>query len=352
MMTDVAIVGGGLAGLALATLLYKAGLSFQLFEARPRLGGRIAALEAPDGRVDLGPSWFWPGQPRMARLVTELGLRSFPQHAEGDIAFEDATGAVHRGMGYASMEGSFRVAGGMPSLIEELAAHLPVDRLHLSRAVRGIGSHRVRLADGTRCTPRHIALTTPPRLAARLTYDPPLPEAAYQSLEAIPTWMAGHAKFVATYNRPFWREKGMSGDAMSRHGPLAEIHDASGADGSPAALFGFLGVPASHRRGNAAKIEALALDQLARIFGPEARNPLQTALQDWACDPLTATEADRTPPAGHPTYGLPHRLEGLAEGRLHFAATETAPEMGGLMEGALASAERVARLIIADMKRG
>jgi monoamine oxidase len=183
-----------------------------------------------------------------------------------------------------------------------------------------------------------------------LTYDPPLPETVKQSLAAVPTWMAGHAKFVAVYDRPFWREKVLSGDAMSRHGPLAEIHDASGADGSPAALFGFLGVPASHRRARAGELETMALEQLARIFGPEARDPLQTALQDWACDPLTATEADQTPPAGHPAYGQPRRLEGFAEGRLHFAATETAPEMGGLMEGALASAEHVANLIIADMR--
>ncbi|MBF9059470.1 NAD(P)-binding protein [Rhodobacterales bacterium HKCCSP123] len=352
MTTDVAIVGGGLSGLALANLLQAAGLSFQLFEARAHFGGRIAALEGLGGCVDLGPSWFWPGQPRIAQLVAELGLRSFPQHAHGDIVFEDATGMVHQGMGYASMEGSFRLEGGMIGLVEGLTATLPADRLHLSSAVKEMGSGQVRLANGTCCSARHVALAIPPRLAATLIYDPPLPVAAFQSLTAIPTWMAGHAKFVAIYDRPFWREKGMSGDAMSHRGPLAEIHDASSADGTPAALFGFLGVPASHRKDRAAEIEALALHQLAQIFGPEAREPLQTALQDWACEPLTATETDQTPPAGHPAYGLPHALVGVSDGRLHFAGTEVAQEMGGLMEGALASAERVARLIIADMKPG
>jgi monoamine oxidase len=351
MTTDVAIVGGGLAGLALATLLHKARLSFELFEARSRFGGRIAVTEGPSGRVDLGPSWFWPGQPRIARLVTELGLRRFPKYASGDIVFEDAKGSVHRGMGFASMEGAFRVDGGMLGLIEGLTANLPADGLHVSCAVDEIDSSGVRLADGRFCSARHVALAIPPRLASRLSYGLPLPEVGQQSLAAIPTWMAGHAKFVAVYDRPFWREKGLSGDAMSRHGPLAEIHDASGADGTPAALFGFLGVPASHRRGRATEIEALALEQLARIFGPEARDPLQTALKDWACEPLTATEADQTPPTGHPAYGLPRSLVGLAEDRLHFAATETAPEMGGLMEGALTSAERVARLIITDMSQ-
>jgi monoamine oxidase len=349
--TDVVIVGGGLAGLALATRLHRAGLPFELFEARPRFGGRIAALEGPSGRVDLGPSWFWPGQPRIARLVSDLGLRAFPQHATGDIVFEDATGMGHRGVGYASMEGSFRVEGGMTRLIEGLVARLPADRLHLSSGIETAGVGFVRLSDGPRCTARHVVLALPPRLAAGLQHDPPLPEAARQGLAAIPTWMAGHAKFVAVYDRPFWRDAGLSGDAMSRHGPLAEIHDASGPDGSPAALFGFLGVPAAHRMGQAPDIEALALEQLTRLFGREAARPVRTALQDWACEPLTSTQADRTPPPGHPAYGFPRWLAGLGGGRLHVAATETAPEMGGLMEGALASAERVAALILEDAAR-
>jgi monoamine oxidase len=128
---------------------------------------------------------------------------------------------------------------------------------------------------------------------------------------------------------------------MSRRGPLAEIHDASGPDEAPAALFGFLGVPAPQRRGREDDLRAAALQQLARIFGADAAAPVTTALMDWAAHPETATDADAVPPAGHPAYGLPPALMGTWEGRLHFASTETASDMGGLMEGALASAERV-----------
>ena len=42
--TQVAIIGGGLAGLPAAHLLHRAGVSFQLFEARDRLGGRILTV--------------------------------------------------------------------------------------------------------------------------------------------------------------------------------------------------------------------------------------------------------------------------------------------------------------------
>jgi protoporphyrinogen oxidase len=91
--TPVAIIGGGLAGLAAARLLHAAGIDFRVFEARDRLGGRILSVDRdsrPSGDgFDLGPSWFWPGlQPRMARLAEDLGLAAFVQRSEGDIVVE------------------------------------------------------------------------------------------------------------------------------------------------------------------------------------------------------------------------------------------------------------------------
>ena len=353
MRTEFAIVGGGLAGLALADGLREAGVDFQLFEARPRLGGRIAALQTPAGAVDLGPSWFWPGQPRIARLIEGLGLRAFPQYASGAVSFEDERGAVHRGMGFASMEGAFRLEGGMERLIGGLAARLPPERLHLSSRVTDIRRHGRLLIDGGRwCEADHVVLALPPRLAATLRFEPALEPEILRHLEAIPTWMAGHAKFVAVYGAPFWRRDGLSGDAMSRRGPLAEIHDASGPEGAPAALFGFVGVPAPLRRGREDDLRAAALAQLARIFGAEAAAPVTTALMDWSVQPETATGADAAVPAGHPSYGLPPALPGTWEGRLHFASTETASDMGGLMEGALASADRVLSLVAGARRRG
>ncbi|MBV1701975.1 MAG: NAD(P)-binding protein [Hyphomicrobiales bacterium] len=77
--TQVAIVGGGLAGVYAAHLLHRSGIDFVLFEARDRLGGRILTVDATgrpaeDG-FDLGPSWFWPDlQPAIGRLIGELGV--------------------------------------------------------------------------------------------------------------------------------------------------------------------------------------------------------------------------------------------------------------------------------------
>ena len=48
MKTDIAIIGGGLSGLALARHLARDGCDFQLFEARNRFGGRIHSLQPGD----------------------------------------------------------------------------------------------------------------------------------------------------------------------------------------------------------------------------------------------------------------------------------------------------------------
>jgi monoamine oxidase len=224
-----------------------------------------------------------------------------------------------------------------------LVAGLPPERLHAASPVthvrRGDG---ISLADGQTCRAGDVVIALPPRVAAQLAYLPALTADQAGCLAGIPTWMAGHAKFVAVYETPFWRAAGLSGDAMSRRGPLAEIHDASGDGGAPAALFGFVGVPPAQRAGRAADVTAAAIDQLARIFGEAARTPTATALEDWAIQPETATERDLIAPRTHPDYGLPGALTGLWDARLHFASTEMASQMGGFMEGALVAAEEVA----------
>ena len=57
-MLDVAIVGGGVCGLALAHSLQARHVDWRLFEARPRLGGRVLTATSASGTPqDLGPTW-------------------------------------------------------------------------------------------------------------------------------------------------------------------------------------------------------------------------------------------------------------------------------------------------------
>lgn len=344
--TDIAIVGGGLAGLALADRLERAGRDYHVFEARSRWGGRIETLESGHAAFDLGPSWFWPGQPRLAALARRFRLQVFEQYAAGELLYEDDRGRVHRGRGYASMAGSWRIEGGMGRLVDRLVEALPAAKLHAGAPVRRVtADHGLTLADDRGVRARTVVLALPPRLAAMLCFQPPLSGSVRQQLLDIPTWMAGQAKFVAVYSSPFWRAAGLSGDTMSHRGPLVEIHDASPAEGPLGGLFGFVGVPPARRRDQAQALTAAALHQFKHLFGAPAGNPIATRLQDWALLPETASEHDRTHPGGHPDGALPIELESLWDDRLLLAGSETATAFGGYLEGALERAETVAARI-------
>lgn len=310
-------------------------------EARNRFGGRIKTVHDLGGSFDMGPAWFWPGQPRMTALVARLGLHRFKQFAEGDQSLEDAQGRVDRGHGFAAMAGSWRIDGGMAALTHPLAHHLPERRKRLNTQVthlaRSDGHITATLADGHHIQADQVVLALPPRLADTLAFTPALPDAAQDALRAVPTWMAGQAKAVAVYDTPFWRRAGLSGDASSRRGPMVEVHDASPRDGGPYALFGFIGVPPEGRR-DAGRLRAEITAQFGRLFGPQGAQPRALHIMDWAAERFTATPADLAPLFHHPRYSLPPVLSGLWEGALHFSGSETAAQFGGYLEGALEAA--------------
>ncbi len=340
--TDVLIIGGGLSGLSLAAALSAQGRAFLLIEARDRLGGRI--LSHVDGRsaFDMGPAWFWPGQPRIAAQIAKLGLSTFEQHSVGEILFEDEHGQVQRGRGYASMQGSFRLSGGMGRLIDGLRNQIDPKQIKTSTEITKLGKTDQGVtafaSDGRTFTGQRVVLALPPRIADLMVFSPDLTPDAHAAMANVATWMAGQAKALAIYEHPFWREAGLSGDAMSRFGPLIEVHDATPEGEGLYALFGFVGVPASHRK-DAETLKAGVLQQLVRLFGEAAAQPRSLQIKDWALDRFTATAADHRPLYSHPQYGLPQPLSRLWEGRLIFAGTEVAPQFGGYLEGALEAAE-------------
>jgi monoamine oxidase len=346
-MTNTIIIGAGLSGLALASALHLAGEDVMVVDARNRVGGRILSLPHMGSAVDIGPAWFWPGQPRIAALVDQLDLYRFDQFATGALIFEDHTGSVQRGRGYASMEGSWRLRGGLGALTDALASTLPEASIRLNTRVTGLeqSDDGVKvLTNGVALHARRVVLALPPRLAATLRYEPALTATQIKTLAQVPTWMAGQAKAVAIYPTAFWREDGLSGDAMSRFGPMVEIHDASPSDTSFGALFGFIGVPPSVREDKAA-LRSQVQAQFTRLFGAQAAHPTALHITDWAREPFTATDADTAPLAAHPTYGLPTGVQTLMEGRVILSGTETAREFGGFLEGALEAAEDAWRFL-------
>ncbi len=351
---DAIIIGGGLSGLQSGSLLAAAGLNCLILEADIRLGGRILSVgadaSAAAGRVDMGPAWFWPEmQPRMGRLVADFGLTAYEQQGRGAMLLERSVQhAPQRVPTYAQEPASYRIVGGMATLVEKLVAQLSSNHIQCDRRVTRVenGPDDVMVyanaADGLESTfrCRRLLIALPPRLAAEtIAFLPGLPARLERAMRQTPTWMAGQAKYVAVYPRPFWHDSGLSGAARSAVGPLVEIHDASIPHGQ-AALFGFVGIGAAQREAAGPAWEAAALAQLVRLFGAAAGRPLAVHVKDWAQSPNTATAQDWPPLAAHPHYAALPDAGPLWRDRLVWAGTETAPDHGGYLEGALEAAER------------
>ncbi len=362
--TRIAIVGGGLAGLHAARLLHRAGVEFILLEARDRLGGRILTVDDTgrpgDDGFDLGPSWFWPRmQPAIGALVADLGLPAFAQSSDGDVMFERMSReAPQRFRSEGADAQTLRLVGGTAALARALARDLPCERIQLGARVtnmalsddgvtltitRAGGAVETLIAQGV------IAAAPPRLLEATVTFSPALEPEIVRRWRETATWMAPHAKFFALYERPFWREAGLSGTAQSMVGPMAEIHDATTAS-NRAALFGFLGLDADARA--AIGEEALTracLAQFVRLFGPQASLPRATFMKDWAADPLTATPADRTA-AGHPAATDAPWTSGPWRERLALGGSETSPAEPGYLAGAVMASERAVQHLLATLR--
>lgn len=198
--------------------------------------------------------------------------------------------------------------------------------------------------------PRHVLLALPPRLAVeRIEFAPALPSELARQWASCPTWMAPHAKYVAVYPKPFWREQGLAGSGRSYVGPMVEIHDASPAEGM-GALFGFIGVPAATRqRVSADTLISLCRAQMVRLFGAEASNPSAEWFKDWSQDEFTATPADAASAAGHANAPLSVPSGAPWQGRITGIASEWSPLFPGYVAGAIDAALRGTQALVADM---
>ena len=110
---------------------------------------------------------------------------------------------------------------------------------------------------------RRVVVTAPPVLAGKIDYSPALPSAKAKLLKAITPGTL--LKLEAIYDRPFWRDQGLSGQAVSPVNPANTTFDNTPPQGSPGIMFGFVG-------GSAAKTVGVARPR-ARRRSPRTSSP-------------------------------------------------------------------------------
>jgi monoamine oxidase len=190
----------------------------------------------------------------------------------------------------------------------------------------------------------------PPTLAGRIVYEPALPALRDQLTQRMP--MGTVAKCMAIYDRPFWREDGLSGQATSDRGPTRAIFDNSPPDGSPGVLLGFLEGDFARELGRAPPEDRrrAVLGTFERLFGPGAASPEGWVERLWAEEEWTrGCYGCYMPTGGWTAYGRALRKP---IGTLHWAGAETGTVWNGYMDGAVQSGERAAREVLVALGRG
>jgi monoamine oxidase len=235
-----------------------------------------------------------------------------------------------------------RLAGGSALLATRIADELE-DRVLLGTPVQRIDDRERGLAiegQSFSARARRAIVAVPPPLRARIAYQPALPPLHVQlSQRMAQGWLV---KCMAVYPEPFWRDDGLSGEALSDIGPTSLTFDNSPPDGSPGVLLGFMGGADARRAAllSAADRRRRVVAGLARLFGPRAGDPERYIELDWARETWIAGGPTCYMPPGGWTGCGPALRE--PTGRVHWAGTETATIWNGYMEGAVRSGERAA----------
>lgn len=203
-------------------------------------------------------------------------------------------------------------------------------------------------ADGAdRLRARRVIVSLSPVLASRIAYSPVLPGRRDHLAQRMP--MGSCIKVQCFYDRPFWREEGLSGVSVSDTGPISLTYDNLPAVGSPGVIVGFIeGQDAKSWTGRSpADRQAAVLASLAHRFGPLAADVRHYEEMSWMEEEFSrGCYAGFMVPGGWTTLG-PALREPF--GRIHWAGTETAWEWCGFMEGAVRAGERAADEVLAAL---
>jgi monoamine oxidase len=451
---DVAIVGGGFAGLTAAYRLSQQGKSVVVLEARDRVGGRVWNHDLGGGEhSERGGTFVGPTQDRLLAIAKELEVGIFNTYNDGnnvyyadgsastfsdtsplgaappdpqalvdlatliplldqmstevpvDAPWEAANAEAYDSMtfeewlranaktarfrdlaaiacrpifgaeprelsllfvlfyiassGNEQNPGTFernfntragaqesRFVGGSEVIAQKLAERLgkSVVRNSPVRQIRYNAGGVSVVSDRLKVKAKRVIVALPPMLAQRIDYSPGLPSARDALAQRIPQgqlWKVG-----CVYDTPFWRAKGLTGQALSLSGPVNATFDDSPPDGSPGVVFGFVGGDDARKFAKASPDDrrAAVVKNLTDFFGAEAANPREYFETNWPGEAWSrGGPVGIVPPGVYTQYGPALKTP---VGRIHWAGTETSGYWNGYMDGAVRSGERAAAEVL------
>ncbi|MGI8608297.1 MAG: flavin monoamine oxidase family protein [Candidatus Dormibacteria bacterium] len=234
----------------------------------------------------------------------------------------------------------------------------------VSRIVHNGGLVQVQ-GDGFAVTGKRVIVAIPPHIVGRIEFEPALhqmsPDGGLREQLTQRTPFGTVIKVQCVYDRPFWRDAGLAGQATSDTGPVKITFDNTPHpdDGTPNAhpgvLMGFMEGDDGRIWGQKTRAERRqgVIDSFVRYFGPKAANPISyPGAPDgyvemlWANEEYTGGCYGAFFPTGVWTsFGQNAAGENMLRkviGNVHWAGTETATVWAGYMDGAVQSGVRAA----------
>ena len=158
--------------------------------------------------------------------------------------------------------------------------------------------------------------------------------------------MGAVIKHTAVYDRPFWRDEGLSGMVVSDEGPVHVVFDNSLPDAKRGILVGFSEAKAARKLGTLDELQRrrAATSCFERYFGARAAAPIAYTDHVWEHDSWSGGCYGAFMPPGVWTSLGPSIREPV--GRIHWAGTETAEVWSGYIDGAISSGKRAATEVL------
>jgi monoamine oxidase len=269
----------------------------------------------------------------------------------GAAGNESTPGDFNRLINTAGGAQESRYVGGSQRVATRLAKKLGGSkRIVLGSPVRRIkqGGKSVTVeSDRAIVNAKRAIVAIPPTLCQRIDFSPSLHAGRDRLTQNWP--MGSVVKCEAVYDRPFWREEGLTGQVVSDASPVKITFDNTPASGTPGVLLGFIEGRESRVWGqrSAADRRAAVLRNFATYFGDRALSPARYVEMAWQDETWSGgCYAGNLTPGTLLDFGPAIRTP---VGRLHWAGTETATLWTGYMDGAVRSGERAAAEVLARL---
>ncbi|QNQ89308.1 FAD-dependent oxidoreductase [Corynebacterium poyangense] len=199
---------------------------------------------------------------------------------------------------------------------------------------------------------RNVVLAVPPNLYSRIQYVPPLPREQHIAHQHISMGLV--IKVHAIYDRPFWREEGLSGTCFGGGHLVQELYDNTNVIATESGpqeeeygtLVGFVSDVFAEEMwalDEESRKERI-LQEIASYLGEKAKEPIAFYLSDMAAEEWTrgayATSYDL---GGLSRWG---HLQNQPTGPIYYACSDIAAEGYQHVDGAIRQGEKAAQRIL------